>query len=72
MRKYTDAEIRRAVNEELSRSDIRSMIDSRIDDYIREKEFKKAVKELASDVLEAFFREMWTRRSVWKNSVKNS
>ena len=72
MRRYTDKEIREAVNEELSRSDVRSMIDSRIEDYIKEKEFKKAVKELAADALEVFFREMWTKRSVWKGAVKNS
>ena len=59
------------MNEELTRSEVRGIVDRCIDDFLKEKEFKKAVNELVADSLDTFFREMWTKRSVWKNAVKN-
>lgn len=59
------------MNEELTRGEVRGIVDSCIDDFLKEKEFKKAVNEIVADSLDTFFREMWTKRSVWKNAVKN-
>ena len=53
--------------EELSRSDVKSAFDS----YMKEREFKNAVREIAADVLDDFFHEMWRKKSFWKNSIKH-
>lgn len=64
--------IRRIVSEELTRSDVRNIFDSRMEDYIKEKEFKKAVRAMAVDVLEDFFNEMWRKKGMWKSSLKGN
>lgn len=59
------------INEDLSYSEVRSMIDSKIDDYIKEKTFEKRVREITSDAMEKFFRMMYNKRNFWKSEVKN-
>lgn len=61
----------RIVNEELTCSDVRSMIDSKMDGYIKEKNFEKRVREITSDAMEKFFRMMYNKRNFWKSEVKN-
>lgn len=63
--------LRQIILEELSRQDVKSMIDSKIDEFVKEKEFKKKVRSIAVDVLEDLFREMWRKNGFWKNSLKN-
>lgn len=63
--------LRQIILEELSRQDVKSMIDSKIDEFVKEKEFKKKVRNIAVDVLEDLFREMWRKNGFWKNSLKN-
>ncbi len=70
MNVLADVDIRRMVNEELTRPEIRSMINSCIDDFLKEKEFENRVKEIVSDVFETYFRMMYTKRGFWKNSLK--
>lgn len=40
------------------------------DELLKSREFQKRVKEITADVLEAYFKEMWTKRGIWKNSIK--
>jgi hypothetical protein len=47
------------------------MIDSKLDSFIKEREFKKKVRSIAVDVLEDLFKEMWRKNGFWKNSLKN-
>ena len=63
--------IRQIIFEELSRQDIKAMIDSKLDSYIKEKEVEKHIRKIAVDVLEGFFREMWRKNGFWKNALKN-
>jgi hypothetical protein len=63
--------IRGLVLEELSKSEVRGMIDSRIDSYIKEKDFKKEVRKITADVIEDFVKELWRKNGFWKNSLKN-
>lgn len=39
-------------------------------DLLKDNDFKRRVKEITADVLEQFFKEMWTRKGMWKNSLK--
>ena len=70
MRNDKENIIRRIISEELSRSDVKSIIDSQISQAYKEREFKKKVRERATDVLDDFFHEMWRKKGFWKNSLK--
>lgn len=63
--------IRQMVLEELSKQEVKSMINAKLNDYINEREFKKAVRQVAADVLEDFFKEAWRKNGFWKNQLKN-
>lgn len=63
--------IRHMVLEELSKQEVRNIINSKLNDYIKEREFKKAVRQVAADVLEDFFKEAWRKNGFWKNQLKN-
>ena len=62
---------RHKINEELTNSDVRSIINSKLDDFIKEKEFEKRVREISSDALEKFFKMMYNKRGFWKIEIKN-
>lgn len=59
------------MNEEITRAEIRSMIDSKVSDYLKEKEFEKRVREITTDAMEKFFRMMYNKRGFWKGELKN-
>ena len=53
------------INEEHTKSDVRSMMSS---EY-KSADFKKAVKEISAEVIEDLFRTLWNRSSTWKGGV---
>lgn len=63
--------LKQIINEELNTTEVRSMINSKLEDYLRERAFKKAVREIVVDVIEEYFREMWRKSGFWKNPLKN-
>lgn len=62
---------RKKINEELTNSEVRNIINSKLDDFIKEKDFEKRVREISSDALEKFFKMMYNKRGFWKNEIKN-
>ena len=44
---------------------------SSIEDFLKDKEFEKRVKELTTDAMERFFRTMYNKRNFWKSELKN-
>lgn len=62
---------RNKINEELTNSEVRNIINSKLDDFIKEKDFEKRVREISSDALEKFFKMMYNKRGFWKNEIKN-
>ena len=58
MEKIDSNIIRRLVSEELNRSDVRSIINDRIHEFLREREFEDKIKEITSEVFEKFFKMM--------------
>ena len=62
---------RKKINEVLTNSEVRNIINSKLDDFIKEKEFEKRVREISSDALETFFKMMYNKRSFWKSEIKN-
>ena len=63
--------IKQIIKEELNKTEVRSMINSRLEDHLKERDFKKAVRGIVVDVIEEYFREMWRKSGFWKNSLKN-
>lgn len=64
-----ESKIKELVYEELSKSDVSSMIASKIDNKLSSQEFKKIVKSLATDVVSELFKILWQRNSFWKSSA---
>lgn len=65
-----EEQIKRIINEEMSRSDVRNVVSSELSSYTKSREFEEAVKKLTSDVFERFFKLLYDRRGMWKNEIK--
>lgn len=63
--------IRQIIMEEITKSEISSMIASKIGDNMDSREFKKKVKEIAADVVNEIFKILWQRNSFWKSASVN-
>lgn len=58
------------INEEMSKSDITSLIQSKLDTHLSSKEFEKKIKEITSSVINELFKVLWQRNSFWKDTIK--
>ena len=67
----TEEKLNNIIVEELSKSEITSLIASKLDTKLTSREFKKQVKELAADVVSELFKILWQRNSFWKSSASN-
>lgn len=66
---YNEAKLQQIIKEELTKSEVNSMISSKISSALSSRDFKKAVKELSADVVGELFRLLWNRNNFWKSSV---
>jgi hypothetical protein len=64
-----EKKLQQIIAEELSKSDVNSMISSKISSALTSREFKQKVKELSSDVVNELFKLLWQRNNFWKQSV---
>ena len=64
-----DARIHKILQEELTKNDVNSIVNSKIDSALSSRDFKKTVKELASDVINELFKQLWQKNTLWKNAV---
>ena len=62
---------RKTINEEITSSEVRNIVNSKIEDLLKDKEFEKRVKELTTDAMERFFRTMYNKRNFLKSELKN-
>lgn len=67
----TKDRILQIITEEMSKSEVSSLITSKIDSKMSSREFEKKVKEISASVLDELFKVLWQRNSFWKNSVKS-
>lgn len=70
MHTITERQLANIILEELTRSDVRTIIDSELDSYPSNTKFKKEVRTIVVDVLEDFFKEMWRKNGFWKGALK--
>lgn len=61
--------LQRIISEELSKSEVNSMISSKLNSTLSSREFKQKVKELSADVVNELFKLLWQRNNIWKSSV---
>lgn len=59
------------INEEITKSEIRGIVNSMLNDFLKEKDFEKRVRDLTVDVMEKFYKLMYNRRNFWKGEIKN-
>lgn len=59
------------IKEEISKSEVNSMISSKINSMYDSHDFKKKVKSLAGDVVNELFKILWQRNNFWKTNATN-
>ena len=62
--------IRQLVKEELTKAEVRSMINSRIDDILDGREFRKKVVNITADVIDEFLTNFGNRKNFWKSMIR--
>lgn len=67
----TESQLDRIVKEEITKGEVRSIVDDKLGTHLKGKDFERMVRSITTDVLEEFFREMWRRNAFWKNPLKN-
>ena len=65
----SDSRIREIINEEISKTEVESIVSNRISSAYNSRDFKKAVKDITAEVIEDLFRTLWNRSSTWKGGV---
>lgn len=65
-----DKRIRQIIREELTKSDVNSIVQSKLSSYLNSNELKKKIKEITADVISTTFKVLWQRDNFWKSSVK--
>lgn len=58
------------VKEELTKAEVNSLINNKVDSILQSNEFKRKVKAITADVLEDLYRTMYQKKAFWQSSVK--
>lgn len=58
------------IKEELTKSEINSMISNRVDNIIASRDFERRVKKIATDVIAELFKILWQRKSSWEGGLR--
>ena len=59
------------INEDVTSSEVRNIVNSKLDDFLKERDFEKRVNELSAKVLEKFIAQLFNKRLMWTSSLKN-
>ena len=62
---------RKYINEDVTSSEVRNIVNSKLDDFLKERDFEKRVNELLAKVLEKFIAQLFNKRLMWTSSLKN-
>ena len=58
--------INRYLIEEITKSEINSMIASKLNSNLESSDFKKKVKEITADIVSNLFKTLWQQNNIWK------
>lgn len=59
-----------SLNEEVTTADVRRIVNSKLDELLKQREFEKKVNEISAKVLEKFITQLFNKRLMWTNSLK--
>ena len=59
------------INEDVTSNEVRNIVNSKLDDFLKERDFEKRVNELSAKVLEKFRAQLFNKRLMWTSSLKN-
>lgn len=62
---------RKYINEDVTSSEVRNIVNSKLEDFLKERDFEKRVNELSAKVLEKFIAQLFNKRLMWTSSLKN-
>lgn len=62
---------RKYINEDVNSSEVRNIVNSKLEDFLKERDFEKRVNELSAKVLEKFIAQLFNKRLMWTSSLKN-
>lgn len=62
---------RKYINEDVTSSEVRNIVNSKLDNFLKERDFEKRVNELSAKVLEKFIAQLFNKRLMWTSSLKN-
>lgn len=63
--------MKRRINEGMTNGEVRSIVNSKLDDFLKDREFEKRVNELSAKVLEKFIAQLFNKRLMWTSNLKN-
>lgn len=61
---------RRHLREDVNMNDVRSIVNSKLDDFLNKREFEKKVNDISVKVLEKFVSQLFTKKNMWMSSLK--
>ena len=59
------------INEDVTSNEVRSIVNSKLNDFLKERDFEKRVNELSTKVLEKFITQLFNKRLMWTSNLKN-
>ena len=62
---------RKHINEDVTSNEVRNIVNSKLEDFLKERDFEKRVNELSAKVLEKFIAQLFNKRLMWTSSLKN-
>lgn len=69
MRTISENRIDQIITEELSKSEVNSIVANKISSSYDTKEFERKVKEIVADAIEDLYKTLFNRSSSWKGGV---
>jgi hypothetical protein len=69
MRMISENILDQIISEEISKSDVNSIVANKISSSYDSKEFERKVKEIVADAIEDLYKTLFNRSSSWKGGV---
>ena len=60
----------RLMNEEMTKTEISSLVMSKLSDFVNDKRLEKRIKEITANIIDELFKTLWQKKTFWKNDVK--
>lgn len=60
----------RYINEDITVGEVRNIVNNKLDEFLKEREFEKKVNELSAKVLEKFITQLFNKRLMWTSTIK--